>query len=309
MADLAPIGDLSGQTEFNAVSEYACRYCRQVSQDPSVCTMCGAPIGIGARVTDSGWMEQPMIGNMTRLNCGQTRVQILGTVVPAAEFSLAADDTVYFVPPALLWAGADIQLAPLPVDRDDQRRADLPAMMLEGRGPGHIGVSANHAGELIAVPLRPGHAIRVQHGRFLCATGRVQYRWRSTVVHFRMLKHGEPELEYPLGRYCLQFEHRAAQGLVLLHASGNVFIRDLGHDESILVQPNSLLYWDGSMEFSLHLEYPKFTGTRNKRDPSSYRNIWLRAHGPGRVAVQSAYEPAESAGIPDYFSFTSAKRW
>jgi uncharacterized protein (AIM24 family) len=254
-------------------------------------------------------MEQPMIGDMTRLSCGQIRVQILGTVVPAAEFSLAADDTVYFTPPALLWAEADTQLVPLSADRDDQRLTDLPAVMLEGRGPGHIGVAANHAGELIAVPLRPGHPIRVQHGRFLCATGRVRYDWRYTAVNYRRFHHGEPELEYPMGRYCLQFAQRQVQGLVLLHASGNSFIRDLGAGETILVQPNSLLYWDDELDISLHLEYPKFTGVRNKHDPSSYRNIWLRLRGPGRVAVQSAYEPTENAGIPDHFSFASTKRW
>jgi biogenesis AIM24-like protein len=296
------------------LSQYTCRYCRQSQESASTCTLCGAPIDIRSRVTDSGWMEQPMISDMTRLSCGQTRVQILGTVVPAAEFSLAPDDAVYFVPPALRWVEAITQLVPLPADRDDQRLTDLPAVMLEGRGPGHIGVAANHAGELIAVPLRSGHPIRVQHGRFLCATGLARHRWRSTAVHYRRFKHGEAEPEYPMGKYCLQFALRPAQshqetGLVLLHASGNSFIRDLGADETILVQPNSLLYWDDELDISLHLEYPKFTGVRNKHDPSSYRNIWLRLRGPGRVAVQSAYEPTENAGIPDHFSFASTKRW
>jgi uncharacterized protein (AIM24 family) len=291
------------------VNRYSCRYCRQESEDPATCTLCGAPIDIRARVTDSGWMEQPMITDMTRLSCGQIRVQILGTIVPAAEFSLAADDSVYFTPSALLWAEARTQIVPLPVYRIDQRRADLPAMLLEGRGPGHIGVAANHAGELIAVPLRPGHPVRVQHGRFLCATGRVRYTWDSTGVRYRRFRHGEPEPEYPMGRYCLQFEQPGAPGLVLLQASGNSFIRDLGSDETILVQPNSLLYWDDGLGLSLHLEYPKSAAARNKHDPSSYRGIWLRLRGPGRVAVQSAYEPTENAGVPDYVSFASTKHW
>jgi uncharacterized protein (AIM24 family) len=291
------------------LSQYTCRYCRQSQESALTCALCGAPIAIQARVTDSGWMEQPMISDMTRLSCGQTRVQILGTVVPAAEFSLPAGDSVYFAPPALLWAEADTQIVPLPVDRDDQRLADLPSVLLEGSGPGHIGVAANHAGELIAVPLRPGHPILVQHGRFLCATGPVRYRWHRTAVRYRRFEHGEAEPEYPMGKYCLRFTQSRARGLVLLHASGNSFIRDLGAGESILVQPNSLLYWDDELDLSLHLEYPRLTGVKNTHDPSSYRTIWLRLRGPGRVAIQSAYEPTEAAGIPDYFSFASTKRW
>jgi hypothetical protein len=41
-------------------------------------------------------MEQPMIANMTRLRCGDTRCQIAGTLVPAVEFSLGRDDWIYF---------------------------------------------------------------------------------------------------------------------------------------------------------------------------------------------------------------------
>ena len=67
------------------------------------CPRCGAPIDITKRVTDSGWMEQPMIADMTRLRCGDIRCQIAGTLVPAIEFSLAHDDWIYFSHHALLW--------------------------------------------------------------------------------------------------------------------------------------------------------------------------------------------------------------
>lgn len=45
------------------------------------------------------------------------------------------------------------------------------------------------------------------------------------------------------------------------------------------------------------------------RDPGSYRTIWLRLGGPGRVAVQSVHKRAEETGIPDYVSFPTTKRW
>jgi hypothetical protein len=50
-------------------------------------------------------------------------------------------------------------------------------------------------------------------------------------------------------------------------------------------------------------------GARSRHDRGSYRTIWLRLGGPGRVAVQSAHKRPEEAGIPDYLAFPTIKRW
>jgi uncharacterized protein (AIM24 family) len=287
------------------VSSYTCRYCRQDSEDPAICTRCGAPIDVTARVSDSGWMEQPMLSDMSRLQSGQVRCQIAGTVVPVAEFGLPDDETVYFPWSALLWTDTRTRLEPV---QADPRHIDLVGL-LEGRGPGHLGVSLDHAGELVAVPLRSGQRIQAGTRHFLCATGTLKYRINQTLVHYSRYKGSEQELEYPMGRYNLAFTASRGPGLLLLHSSGNVFIRDLGDDETILVQPTSLLYWDERVDLTLHLEYPRYPGKRDPRHPSNYRCLWLRLRGPGRVAVQSMYEPVENEGVPNPFSFASIKRW
>jgi hypothetical protein len=220
------------------MTSHLCRYCRQAS-DPGQavsCPWCGAPIDVRPRASESGWMEQPAIPSMTRLSCGKINCQITGSYVPAAEFGLPADEWIYFSPKVLLWADAVTALTP-------PSRGD--GGMMKARGPGHVGVSENRAGELIGVPLKRRRTICVRQGRFLCATGSVHYRW----------------------------------------------------------------------ERSLHLEYAYVPGKptrrtrRTRRTRSRYRTIWLRLRGPGRVAVQSAYEQVEDAGVPDYSSFASWHRW
>jgi uncharacterized protein (AIM24 family) len=120
----------------------------------------------------------------------------------------------------------------------------------------HVGVSENRLGEIIAVPLQRRRTIWVRQGRFLCATGSVHYRWKPSYVHYLQGRGSvEPEFENPVGRYHLTFTALERQGLLLLHASGDAFVRDLADGESILVRPASLLYWDAETDLSLHLEY------------------------------------------------------
>ena len=80
-------------------------------------------------------------------------------------------------------------------------------------------------------------------------------------------------------------------GLLLLHAPGNLFVRDLAPGQSILVQPGAWVYSDPSVSFGLHAEYPSSGATR--WGSYDYRTIWLRLEGPGRVAVRSIFEKPE----------------
>jgi hypothetical protein len=235
-----------------------CRYCRHPAASESLsCPLCGAAVDI--RVTSSGWMEQPVIQSMTRIRCGNTRCQIAGTLTPMAEFDLAPDDWVYFAPHALLWAdtATTLEVAPVPSSYDpaarrghDPRPADLPRSLLEGHGPGHIGVSENRAGELSAVPLAKGQSVHILENQFLCATGSVSYRYLRCPIHYRKYSRGgEHECEYPSGRYHYRFTASGGPGLLLLHAAGNVFVRDLTETESILVQSGSPVYGKRASRF------------------------------------------------------------
>jgi uncharacterized protein (AIM24 family) len=47
----------------------------------------------------------------------------------------------------------------------------MPLVMAEARGPGHVALSDNQAGEVVALPLQHGQQIWVREHRFLTATG------------------------------------------------------------------------------------------------------------------------------------------
>jgi uncharacterized protein (AIM24 family) len=285
------------------VTGYRCRYCRQQSEPGEAavsCLLCGAPFSIGPAVSESGWMRQPMIPCTTRLSCGTIRCQINGRYVPVAEFELAAGDWIYFAPKVLLWTDP---AATLTIPRSSPGRS---SGMIEAHGPGHIGVAENRAGEVIALPLRRGQLVCVRPGRFLCATGNVKYRWRSSVVCYTTVM---AEREYPMGGYLLNLHAAGRRGLVLLHASGDAFIRDLPDDQSVLVSPSSLLYWEDTVDLSLHLEFAYVPGQHVRRATWRSSRIWLRVRGPGRVAIDSAREQPDGARTPDYESFASWQRW
>ncbi|MCL2543392.1 MAG: AIM24 family protein [Nocardioidaceae bacterium] len=282
----APTTPTSGDT-------YTCRYCRlqsQLGQDQRSCPTCGAPIDLRAAVSTSGWVEQPPIADMTRIQFGRSRVQIEGDVVPVADFSLHEGESVYFSHHALLWAEPGVRITNHPNAKGWKRMlAGMPSYMLDATGPGRVGISDNHAGEVIAVPLPAGGAMWVREHRFLAATTSIDYTYARNGLWYRTGYGDDRETHYPLGMYDDVFTARSEPGLLLLHAPGNTFVRDLAPGEHILVQPRALLYKDLSVQMGLHLEAPSMAGWSTWRR-FQVRTMFLRLVGPGRVAVHSVFE-------------------
>ncbi len=290
--------------------QYTCRYCRQLS-DPSgtSCPRCGAPIDVRAVVSDSGWQQQPPIRDMARIQFGQSYCQIEGAFVPVADFALAGQEWIYFSHHNLLWTDPSVRLTNMRLSGAWNRmRAGLPVIMMEARGPGHIALSDNAAGEVVALPLQDRQQIWVREHRFLVATGNVTYTWEQSPVWFVTGSGDEAETHYPMGLFGDIFTAQASPGLLLLHSPGNTFVRDLRPYESILIQPTALLYRDVTVSMHLHLEYPHQRGWNFHRS-YSYRNVWVRLVGPGRVAVQSVYERPETSEPITSHSYATSRQW
>jgi uncharacterized protein (AIM24 family) len=261
----------------------------------SSCTNCGAPIDVTRATTDSGWLELPPIKDMARIQFGQTSCQIEGKYVPVADMRLAEGDSLYFSHHVLLWMDPGTPIAPLPMSGGWKRvMAGLPLIMMEARGPGRFAFSEDRPGELIALPLDPGQAVDVREHHFLVANGAVSYDWFQTNVWFRTRSGDETETHYPVGMFMDRFTPPSEPGLLLLHAGGNTFVRTLGPEETILVKPPALLFKDASVSMWLHLEHPG-NPVRTWRAWGN-RYVWLALRGPGRVALQSAYERLEDPG-------------
>jgi uncharacterized protein (AIM24 family) len=276
-----------------------CPYCRMGSAGTDLtCPHCGAPMNVRLRVSDSGWIEQPPIRDMARIRFGHSTCQISGAYVPVAEMNLHDDDWVFFSHHVLLHADPNVRLSNMPMKGGWNRMmAGLPLIMMVARGPGHVAFSADAPGETLAVPLAPGRVIEVVEHHFLVATGNVAYDWQSANVWFTTRSGDDKEDHYPLGRFVDRFAATGGNGLLLLHAPGNTFIRDLRSDQRILVQPSALVWKDQSVSMFLHFEYPNGASAFGSYGRYyDYRTTWLALQGPGRVAIRSVFERPEHVG-------------
>jgi uncharacterized protein (AIM24 family) len=255
-----------------------------MGSDELSCPGCGAPVGRSLKTTASGWIELPPIPDMSRLRAGDSTCQIEGNLVPAADFNLAAGDFVYFAHHVLLWRDVSVQLQQMPLSGGLTRLlAGLPVVMTEAHGPGHVAFSHDEPGEMIALPLQPGQKVDVREHMLLAATRSVSYGWFDPGVWYQT----EHSMHYPLGQTMDRFTAHGQPGLLLLHASGNVFVRDLAPEETLLVKSAALIFKDPTVRMSLQIDYPMTYGF------GGHRLMWIHVTGPGRVAVRSAYEHEE----------------
>jgi uncharacterized protein (AIM24 family) len=293
-----------------AQGAYTCPYCRMPSDGGGgTCPHCGAPVDVRLRVSDSGWIEQPPIRDMARLRFSRSTCQISGAYVPVADMRLDPNDWVYFSHHNLLHVDTDVRMDNMPLKGGWKRmRAGLPLIMMRAAGPGYIAFSADEPGETLAVPLRPGQTIDVTEHHFLVATGNVTYDWDNSNVWFTTQDGDETEWHYPVGQTMDRFTAQGQNGLLMLHAPGNVFIRDLAPGQRILIQPSGLIWKDTSVSMFLHFEYPRgqywYSSSRWQA-----KSTWLTLQGPGRVAVKSVFERPEGTGSVHRSSGATTQYW
>jgi uncharacterized protein (AIM24 family) len=272
------------------------------------CPGCGATVERSTHPTQSGWTELAPIKDMARLRVGSSTCQIEGIYVPVADFNLAAGDSVYFAHHVLLWKDPQVEIRRMSLACAFTRMmAGLPVIMTEAHGPGHIAFSRDEPGEMIALPLQPGSSIDVCEHLLLAATSNVHYTWFDTNVWYSTRTDKDTEYHYPTGRFMDRFSVSDHPGLLLLHAGGNVFVRELAAGQTLLVKPKALVYKDQTVSMGIVIRYPSSSVWL------PHRLIWLHLTGPGRVAVQSAYEPVEDTGAqitgqssPNYGPWTQA---
>lgn len=274
-------------------SMFQCSFCGTMSGGRN-CTGCGAPIDVTLKVSNSGWVELPPVRDMTHIQLGQSSLQIEGALVPTADFNLVGGDGVYFGHHDLLWKDVSVTVQQLNMRGGWSRMmAGLPLHMLTAGGPGHIALSRDHPGEMMAIPIHPARSIDVREHLFVCATSSVTYDWNRAGVWYQTRNGSETETHYPMGMYLDTFTAMQA-GLLILHTHGNAYLRQLGQGETILVKPQAFVYKDTTVRMQLHSEHPANT-FRSWRTWGE-RYLWVRLIGPGRVAIQSASEHHHDEG-------------
>jgi uncharacterized protein (AIM24 family) len=294
-------------TQSTPSGVYTCPWCQAVSDGSGRgCPNCGSPIDVRVKETVSGWYEMPAIKDMTVIHFGHSRLQVEGLIVPVCDMNLAAGEWVYFPHHTMLWKDEPIAVTKMQTKSGWNRSYRGHEWYLAtAQGPGHISFSRDEPGEMVAVPLHAGTAVDVREHVLVVAHGAVSYDWISPDVWFTTRNGDDTEYHYPLGQWMDRFSSPQQPGLVMLHAGGNAFIRMLGQGEVILIKPSALLFKDTSVGMQLHFEHP--AGTWRSWRSWGNRYAWLRLWGPGRVAVQSAYEMFEDPGR-DLAGFSNATR-
>jgi uncharacterized protein (AIM24 family)/RNA polymerase subunit RPABC4/transcription elongation factor Spt4 len=290
-----PIGS-AGQIVATPVSPRGpakCSWCGALFEaGQNTCPKCGAASSVASVASRSGWAKLPGRKDMAKLTFGKSICQIEGTQVPVADMKLAPEDSIYFTHHVLLWKDPQVSITAMSLKGGWKRMlGGLPLIMTQAQGPGHIAFSQDSPGELIPLPLQHGQAVDVREHLFLAATGNVDYDWFSTNIWFQTRNGDETETRYPLGRVMDRFSATGAPGLLLLHAAGNVFVRDLSPGQVILVKPSALVFKDPTVQMEIYYENPSMSLGSWLTAARGY--LWLRLSGPGRVAIQSVFDRIE----------------
>ncbi len=297
-----------------------CRWCgySAAATGETSCPRCGATLAISVRSDTAGWSELPPVANMTRIKLGDSTCQIEGQTVPVADFNLRGQDGIFFSHHYLLWRDVTVSLNTMSIAGGIKRLlGGLPLFLTRATGPGHLALSRDVPGEIIAIPLDPGQEVDVREHMFLAATGPIDYQLRDSNIWFQQRSgqdNNDVETFYPIGWYVDRFFSDKQPGLLLLHCSGNCFTRMLGPDETLLVKPTAFVFKDKSVHMQLHFEYPQSNQTYTGLNPRlmGYRPkfTWVALRGPGRVAIQSAYEPMEGEySRVDWSSACTNRAW
>src|SRR5579862_9907733 len=217
------------------------------------CPRCGATVDAPPVSTASGWEKLPGRKDMAKLQFGDSFCQIEGKYVPVADVKLAGADSVYFTHHVLLWKDPRVNITTMPLAGGWKRVfAGLPLIMTQAHGPGHIAFSRDEPGEMIALPVQPGQSVDVREHLFMLATNAVAYDWFSTNIWYTTQSGDDKETHYPVGMLMDRFHAPEAPGLLILHAAGNVFVRELAANQAILVKPTALIFKDPTVEMQLH---------------------------------------------------------
>ncbi len=243
-----------------APTSYICRFCRLPSEASGLsCPNCGAPVDVRAAVSDSGWVEQPAVRDMARIQFGQSYCQIEGTLVPTADFALAGNDGVIFSHHTLLWVQPGTHLEAW------SQGSFFNRTLCRDAAGAHAGERARPCGSVGGPPGRGRRVADPGRAGFPRAGARLPGRERQRRLHVaeRACLAADQErrrhrVRVP-GRFLTSTSSlpaRSRPGLLLLHCPGNLFVRDLAPGQAILVQPGSWVYSDTSVSFGLHAEYP-----------------------------------------------------
>ena len=158
-----------------------CQLCKaQNDVGAANCSACGAPLDVKNLVSDSGWREAPRLRDMAEFRFSNSVCQVEGELVPVAEVTLAAGDSVFFEHHAMLWKDETVPMSVMTTPGGTKRMlSGLPFVLSVARGPGRVALSRDAPGELIVLPVDQPQEIDVREHALVLATGTLTYSFEK----------------------------------------------------------------------------------------------------------------------------------
>jgi uncharacterized protein (AIM24 family) len=295
------------------------------------CDRCGAPLDTRDRVSDSGWREAPRLRDLTELHFGSSTIQVDAGTVPVAELALAAGDTVFFEHHVMLWKDDTVPMSVMNTPGGARRLlGDLPFVLSVAHGPGRLAFSRDAAGALVVLPIDPGTQLELRGHALLIASGALSYSFTKvpglrtmlmagTGMYFDQFTATTTPGVLVIHGYGNVFERSLAPGESIQLAPGGFLYKD----SSVTMEVLSLDIRDPnaggmaqSMQGAKQMATKGFRGLKAMRElmsdgvagaagqlmggggaslagafSSSTHVSLMRLTGPGRVGMQSMYQP------------------
>ncbi len=297
----------------------------------TTCERCGAPLDTRDRVTDSGWREAPRLRDLTEIGFGNgSTIQLDTGVVPVAELALAEGDNVYFEHHVMLWKDDRVPMTVMTSPGGARRLlGDMPFVLSVAHGSGRLAFSRDAAGVLVVLPIDPGVELEVRGHAMLLASGTVGYSFSKvpglktifmagTGMYFDRFVVGEVPGILVLHGYGDVFQRSLAAGETIELEPGAFLYKDA----SVSMEVHTADIGGASTSAAQGLQGAKqlagrgFRGLKAMRGlmqdgiagaaeqlmsgggasladalSSPYKMSLMRLTGPGRVGLQSMYQP------------------
>lgn len=214
---------------------------------------------------------------------GAVDYRVTGELVPILEFDLTGHEEIYFEHHVLLYREPSVGLkAAIPKGSLKRLIGKMPVIMARAAGRGRVALSRDGAGQVMGVAVLAGQELDVREHQFLAATGNMSYGFSRIRGISNLLFGGT-------GFFVDQFGARHSDGIVWIHAYGNLVEVQLDPGDVLDVEPGGWCYKDRSVKMDtvpINVTAGLF---------SSLSFTLNRFHGPGRLGIQSmtVYLPTE----------------
>jgi len=200
-----------------------------------------------------------------------------GENVPVLTVELFGTQRVFFEHYIMLWKHTSINITVKAIEGAAKRLlAGLPIFLTEALGVGAIAFSRDGPGQIVPLHLGPGQIYHVREHQFLAVTGNVNYSFKRVAGVTNILFGGQ-------GFFIDTFEAKHGEGVVWLHAYGNLFNKYLAPGEQIEVEPGGWVYTDPTVHMDVNIQ------NMSSGLFGSFQFITNKFTGPGNVGIQSMY--------------------